>query len=216
MNGASSFGRTQFAEALAAMNVAADEKQIEAFEMYVALLLKWNRVYNLTAITKTTEVWTHHLLDSISIVPELCRILPGSGSVLDVGSGAGLPAVPIAVLRPDLAVRAVDAVGKKAAFINQAAVELRLPNLRGIHARVEKLAGEFDVITSRAFSSLEKFTSLTHRLLKDGGCWLAMKGKVSEEEVEQISGKAAVENILSINVPFLEEERHLLTLVKVR
>lgn len=183
------------------------------FQAYADLLIKWNRVYNLTAITRREEVLTHHLLDCMAMIPYVKALRPNARSVLDVGSGGGLPAVPLAILRPDLQVRAVDAVGKKVAFINNAAIELGLKNLRGIHSRVEQISGQkFDVITSRAFSSLDLFVNLTRNLLADGGCWAAMKGIEPISEVESLPDFVKVVDTIRLEVPGLEEQRHLIVM----
>ena len=123
-----------------------------------------------------------------------------------------MPSVPVAILRPDLEVTGVDAVGKKAAFVNQAAIELGLKNLRARHSRVEKLQGEWDMITSRAFASLSDFVTLTHPLLSPGGRWLAMKGAKTEEEIAALPDGITVEMLEPIYVPGLEEARHLIVL----
>lgn len=197
---------------LEAEGLSVDEKTIHSFLGYAALLLKWNRVYNLTAIRRPEEVLTHHLLDSAALVPWLRRVSPDAKNILDVGCGGGLPSVPVAILRPDLEVTGVDAVGKKAAFVNQAAIELGLRNLRARHSRVEKLQGEWDMITSRAFASLSDFVTLTRPLLSPSGRWLAMKGAKTEEEIAELPDGINVELLEPIDVPGLEETRHLIVL----
>lgn len=202
---------------LAELGLAEGEAAAAAAEKllrYAALLLKWNKVYNLTAIRSADEILTHHLLDSAAAVPFFQSRAPQAKRVLDVGSGGGLPAVPLALLRPDLAVEAVDAVGKKTAFINQAAIELGLRNLRAKHSRVEKLAGSYDVIISRAFASLADFTSLTAHLLAPGGRWFAMKGAAPEAEAAELR-LAEVEEVIELRVPGLNEVRHLVILKKI-
>lgn len=200
------------AEGLAALGLSNAPKVIDQFERYAELLLKWNRVYNLTAIREAEDVLTHHLLDAASMVPMIAKHAPQAKTVLDVGSGGGLPAVPIAILCPALSVRAVDAVGKKTAFINQVAIELGLKNLRAEHVRVEKMKGDFDVITSRAFSSLKDFTTLSRGLLAPGGCWLAMKGGMVDNEAAELPDGVLVCGVEPLTVPGLEEERHLYVL----
>ncbi len=194
---------------LEALGLKASERTVQLFARYAELLGKWNRVYNLTAIRSDAEILTHHLLDSASLVPQLKAIAPTAGSVLDVGSGGGLPAVPIAILCPEIRVLAVDAVGKKAAFIQQVAIELGLRNLRAEHVRVEELEGEFDVVTSRAFASLGDFTQLTHHLLGKQSVWLAMKGVQSSVEESELAEQIRIERVIELTVPGLNEERHL-------
>ena len=201
---------SQLRAGLEAEALPVDENIIHSFLGYAELLLKWNRVYNLTAIRRPEEVLTHHLLDSAALVPWLRRVAPEAKNILDVGCGGGLPSVPVAILRPDLEVTGVDAVGKKAAFVNQAAIELGLKNLRARHSRVEKLQGEWDMITSRAFASLSDFVTLT--LLSPGGRWLAMKGAKTEEEIAALPDGITVEMLEPIYVPGLEEARHLIVL----
>lgn len=201
--------RKTLAEGLSALGVRSDESALDAFAGYAELLLKWNRVYNLTAIRRPEEVLTHHLLDSAALVP---RIDADATRILDVGCGGGLPSVPIAILRPDLQVTGIDAVGKKAAFVNQAAIELSLRNLHAVHGRVERLKGAWKLITSRAFASLADFTALTRPLLAPGGRWLAMKGVIPDDEIAALPAGVAVERIEPMTVPGLAERRHLIVL----
>lgn len=200
-------------EGLKKFGFECSDEVVGKFQAYADLLIKWNRVYNLTAITKREEVLTHHLLDCVAMIPHIKTLRPNALRVLDVGSGGGLPAVPLAILRPDLQVRAVDSVGKKVAFINNAAIELGLKNLRGIHSRVEQISGQkFDVITSRAFSSLDLFVDLTKAILANGGCWFAMKGVEPTSEVESLPDFVEVVDTIRLDVPGLKEERHLIVM----
>jgi 16S rRNA (guanine527-N7)-methyltransferase len=152
-------------EGAAALGVALSDRQSEQLLAYGTLMLKWNKVYNLTAVRDPAGVMTHHLLDSLAVIAPLQRQYPEKGRLLDVGSGAGLPGVIIAIMRPDIDVSCLDAVAKKAAFVQQVAVELELPNLRGLHARVELLEGSYNVISSRAFASLPDFFNGSKHLL---------------------------------------------------
>jgi 16S rRNA (guanine527-N7)-methyltransferase len=188
---------------------------------YLAMIAKWNKVYNLTAIRDADEMLTHHILDSLAVVLPLQKHLATakieSGKVLDVGAGAGLPGVVIAICCPSVSVICVDTVGKKAAFIQQVAASLGLKNLRGLHARVEAMQPAdvqhgFDVITSRAFASLLDFTTLTQAHLSAGGGWMAMKAKTAEIESAQLSKDVAVFHVEPLNVPDLNEERCLVWL----
>jgi 16S rRNA (guanine527-N7)-methyltransferase len=178
------------------------------------LLARWNRVYNLTAIRAGERMLTHHLLDSLSLVPPL-RAVGAQQSrrpvrVLDVGSGGGLPGIPLAIACPQVEVTLVDTVQKKTAFLTQAALELHLTNVRVLHARVENLTGQFDVITSRAFAALADFVAWTRHLLAPGGCWLAMKGRLDPTELAALPPSVSVVASLPLQVPGLAEERHLL------
>jgi 16S rRNA (guanine527-N7)-methyltransferase len=182
-------------------------QQIERLLAYGALILKWNKVYNLTALRDPASVLTHHLLDSLSIITPLAREREGGAKLLDVGAGAGLPGVVIAILRADYDVTCVDAVAKKTAFIQQVASELGMPNLRGLHARVESVAGSFDVVSSRAFASLPDFISGSAHLLASGGLWLAMKGRVPDDEITQLPPSVEVFHVEQLSVPGLGAER---------
>jgi 16S rRNA (guanine527-N7)-methyltransferase len=191
----------------AAMGVALSDLQGEQLLAYGTLMLKWNKVYNLTALRDPASVLTHHLLDSLAAVAPLQREWAGKGKLLDVGSGGGLPGVVIAIMRPDLEVSCLDAVAKKAAFVQQVAAELELPNLRGLHARVESLVGSYEVISSRAFASLPDFFNGSMNLLAPGGVWLAMKGKVPTDELAALPKDVAVFHVEQLTVPGLDAER---------
>jgi 16S rRNA (guanine527-N7)-methyltransferase len=184
------------------------DEQVGKLRSYVDLIGKWNKIYNLTAVRDPAEMLSHHVLDSLAIVQPLRRQLQGrAASVLDVGSGAGLPGVVLALCCPELRVDCVDTVAKKAAFIQQAAVTLGLPNLRGLHARVETLTGPYDVVTSRAFASLADFVNWSAAALAPTGCWLAMKGKHPEAELAGLPPFAHVFHVGQLDVPFLDAER---------
>ncbi|MEZ2294632.1 16S rRNA (guanine(527)-N(7))-methyltransferase RsmG [Variovorax sp. RCC_210] len=191
----------------AAMGVALSDRQGEQLLAYGTLMLKWNKVYNLTALRDPAIVLTHHLLDSLAAVAPLQREWAGKGKLLDVGSGGGLPGVVIAIMRPDLEVTCLDAVAKKAAFVQQVSAELELPNLRGLHARVESLAGSYEVISSRAFASLPDFFNGSMNLLASGGVWLAMKGKIPSDELAVLPKGVAVFHVEQLTVPGLDAER---------
>ena len=171
------------------------------------LLLKWNKTYNLTALRDPEQVLSHHLLDSLAILPHV-----GGAPLLDVGSGGGLPGIPLAIARPQLAVTLVDAVQKKATFQQQAAIELGLGNVRAIHGRVEEQVGQFGQITSRAFSDLAEFISLTRHLLAPRGRWLAMKGVRPEAELTALPADIVVDAVIPLQVPGLGADRHLIIL----
>jgi 16S rRNA (guanine527-N7)-methyltransferase len=174
---------------------------------YLDLLGKWNKVYNLTAVRDPAQMLTQHLLDCLAVVQPLKARLPALQTVLDVGAGGGLPAVVLAVACPQWQVSAVDTVAKKAAFIQTAAHSLGLPNLRGIHARVEDLAEGYDLVCSRAFASLADFTSWSAAALKPGGVWMAMKGRVPDEELAELPPGVRVDEVQLLQVPGLEAQR---------
>ncbi len=196
------------------LGVQLTDAQADALLSYLDLIQKWTKVYNLTAVRDPKEMLTHHLLDSLAAVPPLRRALvqaalpPGQGArLLDVGAGAGLPGVVVAICCPDVDVSCVDTVAKKAAFIQQVAVSLKLPNLRGVHARVENLDGPFDVVTSRAFASLVDFTTWSRQALGQQSVWLAMKGKHPADEIAALPGDVQVFHVEPLAVPGLDAER---------
>jgi 16S rRNA (guanine527-N7)-methyltransferase len=180
---------------------------------YLALLGRWNQVYNLTAVRDPVEMLTHHLLDCLAVVRPLRAFLADRPTprLLDVGSGGGLPGVVLALLCPEVTVTCVDTVGKKAAFIRQAAALLRLPNLTSTHARVETLPPSpgYDLITARAFASLSLLEQLTHPLLRPGGVWAAMKGQRPDQEIAALPARALVFHVEQVSVPGLGAERCL-------
>jgi 16S rRNA (guanine527-N7)-methyltransferase len=192
----------------AELGLSLSEVQLEQLLAYLALIQKWNKVYNLTAVRDPQEMLTHHLLDSLTAIAPLVRHTQGHpAKVLDVGSGGGLPGIVLAICRPELDVSCVDTVGKKAAFIQQVAVALKLPNLRGIHARVESLAGPFDVICCRAFAALPDFVTWSRGALAERGVWMAMKGKHPQTEIDGLPADVAVFHVEPLTVPGLDVER---------
>ena len=218
-------------QALPGLGLDLSGAQVDALLAYLDLISKWTRVYNLTAVRDPAEMVTHHLLDCLAAMAPLaahfdqvrltCRnALPsvdlaapaGQGArLLDVGSGAGLPGVVIAICFPDVSVTCVDTVAKKAAFIKQAALTLKLANLTGLHARVEALAGPahrpFDVICSRAFASLPDFTQWSSGALAPEGVWMAMKGKHPQDEIAALPAAVEVFHVEQLEVPALDAER---------
>jgi len=195
----------------AALGVALDDSQSRTLLTYLDLLEKWNRVYNLTAVRGREAMLTHHLLDSLAAVAPLRRWTQGRAvRLLDVGSGAGLPGIVLATLLPESELTCIDAVGKKASFIRQAAGELGLANLRAVHARVETFRDEgFDVITSRAFASLADFVRLTRPRLSPGGVWMGMKGRLLADELAALPSSIDVFHVEQLAVPRLGAERCL-------
>jgi 16S rRNA (guanine527-N7)-methyltransferase len=169
------------------------------------LLLKWNKTYNLTALRDPEQAISYHLLDSLAILPHV-----GEGPLFDVGSGGGLPGIPLAIARPELAVTLVDAVQKKTTFLQQAAIELGLKNVAVHHARVEEMRGQYAQISSRAFADLARLVGLTRHLLEPGGRWLAMKGVRPDDEIAALPAGVVVEAVVPLTVPGLDAERHLL------
>jgi len=195
------------AAGLAQLGIALPAATQERLLSFRDLLLKWNKTYNLTALRDPEQAIAHHLLDALAILPHV-----GTGTLLDVGSGGGLPGIALAIARPDLAVTLVDAVQKKATFLQQAAIELGLKNVTVHHARVEEMGGQYDQVSARAFSELAVFVRLTSHLLAPGGRWLAMKGVRPDDEIGALPADIAVESIVPLTVPGLDAERHLIIL----
>ena len=194
----------QLAAGVAELGVDAGPAAQNKLLAYLELMAKWNRVYNLTALRNPREWVTHHLLDSLSVLPHIRGPL-----VVDVGSGAGLPGLALAMARPDWQVVSVEAVDKKAAFQRQVAAELALTNVKIEGRRVEDavLAGGADTVVSRAFSSLADFVNLTRHLLKPDGQWAAMKGRLPQEEIAALPAEVRVREVIELKVPGLNAER---------
>ena len=222
---------SQLKAGIAALGLALPDGAEQKLLAYLALLDKWNRVYNLTAVRDTERMVSHHLLDSLAAVPYF-----SGEALLDVGSGGGLPGIPLAIARPDMHVTLIDSIAKKTAFLLQVKAELGLANLSVVTGRVEDYqpplpnpppqAGEgadagpkpingFDLITSRAFSDLREFVTLTRHLLKPGGRWLAMKGLYPHEEVAILPPDVKVSADHALIVPGLDANRHLIVLESV-
>lgn len=191
---------------LETMGLEVSAAQRERLLAYVGLLAKWNRAYNLTAVRDPAQMIPRHLLDSLSILPWI-----GEGALLDVGSGPGLPGIPLAIMRPELAVTTLDSNGKKTRFQQQVKLELGLPNLQVVQSRVEQFdGGPFEQIVSRAFASLNDMLSWTGHLCSDRGVFLAMKGLYPEAELEQLPPGYQLHASHRLHVPDTDGERHLL------
>ena len=201
----------QLQDGLGSLGLQLDQSQVDQLLEFLELLQRWNRIYNLTAVRDPQHMLTHHLLDSLAAVPPLRRHLAqreGAGArLLDVGSGGGLPGVVFAICQPEMEVVCVDAVAKKAAFVQQAAASVQLRNLRGVHARVQALQGPFDLVSSRAFASLADFTAWSRHLLAPDGAWLAMKGKRPDDEIAALPANVGMFHVEPLRVPQLDAER---------
>lgn len=172
---------------------------------YVELLARWNAAYNLTAVRDPGDMVARHLLDSLAIVPHV------SGATLaDLGSGAGLPGIPLALVAPQRQVTLVDSNGKKARFLREAVRSLKLANVRVIEGRVQDVPGQFDCVTARAFATLADMLDWAGRLLAEGGRWLAMKGKLADEEIAAVPAGFRIEQVVALDVPAIVGERHLI------
>ena len=195
------------ASGLAALDITLPDEAQHKLLAFRDLLLKWNKTYNLTALRDPAQAISHHLLDSLAILPHV-----GTGNLLDVGSGGGLPGIPLAIARPELSVSMVDTVQKKTTFLQQAVIELALKNVTVHHARVEEMQGQYAQISSRAFAEIDLFISLTRHLLAPNGRWLAMKGVRPDDEIKALPADITVEAIIPLSVPGLDAERHLIIL----
>jgi len=220
------------------MGLVLNDEQTTQLHKYLVLIQKWNKVYNLTAIRNTAEMVTHHLLDCLAVIAPLRNRLAGLAymddgahdvesdvaggqigrgghvpflySLLDVGSGAGLPGVVVAICCPDIHVTCIDAVAKKMAFVQQVASELKLPNLCARHIRIETLSEPFDIVVSRAFASLNDFVEGSRAAIKsDSGIWMAMKAKDTSLERQALTADIDVFHVEPLHIPGLDAERHL-------
>jgi 16S rRNA (guanine527-N7)-methyltransferase len=194
-------------EGVAAMHLDVSPAQQDKLMNYLALMFKWNAVYNLTSLRDPMQMVTHHLLDSLAAVPAFA----GAQNILDVGSGGGLPGIVLAIVRPDMKVSMIDTVHKKTAFLTQVKAELGLANVTVYTARVEQLqvSDKFDVITSRAFADLSDFVNWSSHLLADGGRYIALKGVAPRDEQERLPAEWKVDKVEPLDVPRLGAERHL-------
>ena len=203
--------RQKLQSGLKEMGLDLSGEQQDKLLAYVEMLKKWKKTYNLTALRDESQIISHHLLDSLTLPP----YLEGAQTMLDVGSGGGQPGIPAAVCRPDLQITLLDANTKKTSFLQQAAIELELKNVRIVSGRVEAVQGlRADVITSRAFAELADFVNWTAHLLQDGGCWAAMKGVYPAAEIDRLPDSVCVERVDKIRVPQLNAERHMVILRK--
>jgi len=196
----------QLGEGLAALGLQVSGQAQSALLRYVSLLTKWNRTYNLTAIREPSRLVSHHLLDSLAVLPHL-----QGTSVVDVGTGAGLPGIPLAVVQRRWRVVLLDSNHKKAAFLRQALLELELDNAEVVTTRAEQWnpARLFDVVISRAFSDLPGFLESARHLCAPGGVLAAMKSVYPDEELAQLGPKATVLRVVALRVPGVQAARHL-------
>jgi 16S rRNA (guanine527-N7)-methyltransferase len=201
------------AEGIAEMGLDISAEQQGKLMDYLALMFKWNSVYNLTSLRDPMQMVTHHLLDSLAAVPAFA----GAKNVLDVGSGGGLPGIVLAIVRPSMKVSMIDTVHKKTAFLTQVKAELGLANVTIYTARVEQLqvSDKFDVITSRAFADLSDFVNWSSHLLAEQGRYIALKGVAPQEEQQRLPAAWRVSGVEPLQVPRLGAERHLVHIEKV-
>ena len=209
----STAAQTTLADGLARLQLELPPETQQKLLDYVALVQKWNKVYNLTAVRETDKILTHHLLDSLAVVPHVAN----ATTILDVGSGAGLPGIPLALALPQAQITLLDSNQKKTAFLHQALIELQLRNAGVVCERAEKYQSNqlFSVVVSRAFSDLAAFVAQAGRLVAPGGTLLAMKGVHTADEIAQLTGgesEFTLSGVTSLSVPGLDAERHLVFL----
>lgn len=193
-----------------ALNIELSNEQYQQLLAYVVLLDKWNKVYNLTSVRDPSEMISRHILDSLVILPYLI-----GKTLLDVGTGAGLPGIPIAIVKPDMAVTLLDSNSKKTRFLQQAKAELNLSNVTVVHGRVEQAElPKFDTVTARAFSTIDDIIDLAGRHCDDAGCLLLMKGVYPEAELKAVKDGFHLQDVMSLTVPGCDGQRHLVRLIK--
>lgn len=201
--------RHRLDEGLAALGLDLPDSVRGRLIDYVELLARWNSAYNLTAVRDPGEMVARHLLDSLAIAAHV-----SGASLADLGTGAGLPGIPLALLQPERQFTLVDSNGKKARFLREAVRSLKLANVRVFEGRVQDVPGQFDCITARAFATLADMLNWAGGLLADGGSWLAMKGKLQDEEIAALPAGFRIEQTLALAVPGTVGERHLIVIRK--
>jgi len=194
------------------LGIDCSAQQIQLFLDYLDMLQRWNKAFNLTAIRDPMQMIKLHFLDSAAVHPHI----QGAETIIDVGTGPGLPGIPLAILNPQINFTLLDSNGKKTRFIFQALSELGLPNIKEINRRVEQYQPEsqFDIVVSRAFSAIPDMLAQCEHLLSKDGFFLAMKGKKPDTELSQIDKPYKVVNLSRLNVPQIDGERHLIKIIK--
>ena len=207
-----SYNQQELELGIRSLGLNCSSRQIEKLLAYLEMLQRWNKAYNLTAIRQPIQMVRLHLLDSLAIHP----YIQGVKNIIDVGTGPGLPGIPLAILNPDINFTLLDSNGKKTRFLFQAINDLSLANAKEINHRVEKYQSEqsFDIVVSRAFSSISDMLTQCDHLVSDSGCFLAMKGKKPDSELSQITKDYKVVDLSQINVPQVDSERHLIKIIK--
>lgn len=192
------------------LKIVLTDEQPQQLLAYVVLLDKWNKVYNLTSVREPNEMISRHILDSLAILPYLT-----GKTLLDVGTGAGLPGIPIAIMKPDMAITLLDSNSKKTRFLHQAKAELNLSNVMVVHGRVEQAElPKFDTVTARAFATIDDIIDLAGRHCDDAGCLLLMKGIYPEAELKAVKDGFHLQDVMSLMVPGCDGQRHLVRLIK--
>ncbi len=193
-----------------ALGLSLSDEQCEKLATYIGLLDKWNKVYNLTSVRDPEEMISRHLLDSLAILPYLT-----GDTLLDVGSGGGLPGIPIAIVKPEMAVTLLDSNSKKTRFLQQAKAELGLDNVTVVHARIEQAdLPLFSIVTARAFSTIKDMIDLAGKHCDDAGYLLLMKGVFPQQELDHVTGEYEVQDVVSLTIPDCDGQRHIVRIVK--
>lgn len=203
--------KPQLEAGLVELNITATDRQVNKLIEYLTLLEKWNKVYNLTAIRDPKEMLVKHLFDSLAVVPHIT-----GQRIIDVGTGGGLPGIPLAIMFPDKTVDLLDSNSKKTRFLIQAKAELDLKNTQIIHERVENFqpAELYDNVISRAFASMEDMLKWTDHLLAEKGEWCAMKAQKEFEDLSMLPSQVKVQELIELTVPGLNADRMLLKVTK--
>ena len=199
--------RRRLVAGLSTLGLAVAETAVERLLDYVELLERWNATYNLTAVRDPGEMVTRHLLDSLAVAPHVT-----GATLADLGSGPGLPGIPLAIIAPEREVLLVDSNGKKARFLREAVRRLGLSGVSVAEARVENVSGTFDCITARAFASLAEMLATGGHLLAQNGTWLALKGRFPQDELTAVPAEFRVEDVIALRVPGLDADRHLVVI----
>ncbi|MCB1614983.1 MAG: 16S rRNA (guanine(527)-N(7))-methyltransferase RsmG [Pseudomonadales bacterium] len=201
--------RQKLLDGLEKLSLNYSEKTVGLLVDYLLLLIKWNKTYNLTAITNPEKMVSHHLLDSLAIASKI-----HANTLIDIGTGPGLPGIPLAIVNPEKSFTLVDSNGKKTRFLFEVKLALSLPNVKIEHNRCQAISGEFDAVLSRAFSNLNDMLKVSNHLLFEKGSFWAMKGKYPEQEVDELLPGFELKQVIKLDVPFVDEERHLLQIVR--
>lgn len=190
-------------------------EQVDLLVAYVGLLDKWNKAYNLTSVRQPEQMVVKHIMDSLVVSPHLQTVKDINSNYIDVGTGPGLPGIPLAIINPDKQFTLLDSLGKRIRFITQVKHELGLTNVTPLQSRVENHQGEYAGVLSRAFASISDMVNWSHHLVAENGKFFALKGQLDQEEIEALPNFVKVEQVHSLQVPELQGERHLVLLSKI-
>jgi 16S rRNA (guanine527-N7)-methyltransferase len=204
--------KTKLIQLISKTDLQISEEQVDQLIGYVEMLNKWNKAYNLTSVREPEVMLVKHIMDSIVVSPYLQQAKEINNNFIDVGTGPGLPGIPLAIVNPELKFTLLDSLGKRVRFLKQVKFELGLTNIEPVQSRVEEFSGEFAGILSRAFASITDMVEWSHHLLAKDGYFFALKGQLSKEEIEALPEFVKVESSIQLEVPELDGERHLVLL----